>query len=261
MPYANVEGKALYYEAMGAGEPVVFVHGGWSNASTWGLTLPELPASLRAIAYDRRGYSRSGPSTGTMTRRLHEDDLAALIEALDIGPAHVVGNSYGACTALGLAARRPELFRSVVAHEPPFMSESHPGLEAVLQRVESGDPAGAAEQFVEEVALGPGMWALLPEPLQEVMIANAQAVVDDVTAPAWAEIDLEQLAELEVPVLLTQGSESPEWFIQIIRRLDEAMPSAQVITIPGASHNPHGTHPAEFAAVVAAHVETREGVR
>jgi pimeloyl-ACP methyl ester carboxylesterase len=275
MPYVNVEGAALYYEEMGAGNPVVFVHGGWSNASTWGLTLPELPASLRAIAYDRRGYSRSGPSTGIMPRRRHEDDLAALIETLDIGPAHVVGNSYGASTALALAARRPELFQSVVAHEPPLMSivaddpvasaamaETDAALEAVLLRVESGDPAGAAEQFVEEVALGPGMWALLPEPLRAIMIGNAQAVVDDVRAPAWADIDVKRLGQLEVPVLLTQGSVSPGWFIEIIRRLDEAIPSAQVVTIPGASHNPHGTHPAEFAAIVAAHAETqREAVR
>jgi pimeloyl-ACP methyl ester carboxylesterase len=275
MTYVNVEGAALYYEETGAGEPVVFVHGGWSNASTWGLTLPELPASLRAIAYDRRGYSRSGPSTGITPRRVHEDDLAAVIEALDIAPAHVVGNSYGASTALGLAARRPELFQSIVVHEPPLMSvvdddpvasatmaETDAAMEAVLRRVEAGDPAGAAEQFVEEVALGPGMWARLPEPLRGVMIGNAQAVVNDVRAPAWADIDLERLAEVEVPVLLSQGSESPGWFIEIIRRLDEAIPSARVVTIPGATHNPHGTHPADFAAIVAAHAETqKEAVR
>jgi pimeloyl-ACP methyl ester carboxylesterase len=275
MPYIDVEGAALYYEEMGAGDPVVFVHGGWSNASTWALTMPELPASLRAIAYDRRGYSRSGPSTGITPRRLHEDDLAQLIEALDIGPAHVVGNSYGACTALGLAARRPELFQSVVAHEPPFMSvvgddpwasaaiaRADASLETVLRRVEAGDPAGAAEQFVEEVALGRGMWAVLPEPLKAIMIANAQAVVDDIRAPAWADIDLECLAGLDVPVLLTQGDRSPGWFLAIIARLHEAIPSAQVVTIPGASHNPHGTHPADFAAVVATHVDTqKEAVR
>jgi pimeloyl-ACP methyl ester carboxylesterase len=135
-------------------------------------------------------------------------------------------------------------------------------VEAVLQRVEAGDPAGAAEQFVEEVALGPGMWATLPEPLQAIMIANAQAVVHDVRAPGWADIELERLAELEVPVLLTQGDRSPAWFLEIISRLDEAMPSARVETIPCASHNPHGTHPAEYAAVLAGHVESqKEAVR
>lgn len=115
---------------------------------------------------------------------------------------------------------------------------------------------------MEEVALGPGMWALLPDPLRAIMIGNAQAVVHDIRAPGWRDIELEGLAELEVPVLLTQGSRSPGWFVEIIRRLNEAIPSAQVVTIPGASHNPHGTHPAEFAAVVAAHAETRkEAVR
>jgi pimeloyl-ACP methyl ester carboxylesterase len=273
MPYIDVEGAALYYEEMGAGEPVVFVHGGWSNASTWGLTIPELPGSLRAVAYDRRGYSRSTRSTGAMPRRRHEDDLAAVIEALEIAPAHVVGNSYGASTALALAERRPELFRSVAAHEPPLMSvgkddpassaamaETDARMEVVLRRVEAGDPAGAAEQFVEEIALGPGMWAMLPEPLREVMIGNAQAVVDDIRAPAWAEIELERLAALEVPVLLTRGDRSPAWFLEIISRLDEAMPSARVETIPGASHNPHGTHPAEYAAVLAEHVESQTEV-
>jgi pimeloyl-ACP methyl ester carboxylesterase len=275
MPYLNVEGAALYYEEMGAGDPVVFVHGGWSNASTWGLTLPELPASLHAIAYDRRGYSRSTRSTGVMPRQWHEDDLAEVIERLELGPAHVVGNSYGASTALGLAARRPELFRSVVAHEPPLMSvvsgdpsasaamaEADAGVEAVLRRVEAGDPAGAAEQFVEEVALGPGMWSMLPEQLRAIMIANAQAVVHDVRHPGWADIDLERLAELDVPVLLTQGDRSPSWFLAIVARLHETIPSSRVTTIAGASHNPHGTHPAEFAAIVAAHAATRkEAVR
>lgn len=92
--------------------------------------------------------------------------------------------------------------------------------------------------------------------------AAVVAVLDDLRAPAWADIDLECLAGLDVPVLLTQGDRSPGWFLAIIARLHEAIPSAQVITIPGASHNPHGTHPADFAAIVAAHVETqKEAVR
>jgi len=65
-----------------------------------------------------------------------------------------------------------------------------------------------------------------------------------------------------VPVLLTQGDQSPGWFLEIVRRLDEAIPSARVATIAGASHNPHGTHPAEYAALLAAHVESQtEAVR
>ena len=122
MPYIDIDGTGLYYEEAGNGEPVVFVHGNWSDYSTWGLTVPELPESLRAIVYDRRGFGRSQRTRERLTRRLHEDDLAGVIEALGPGPAHVVGNSYGASTALGLAARRPELFRSLVVHEPPLVA-------------------------------------------------------------------------------------------------------------------------------------------
>jgi pimeloyl-ACP methyl ester carboxylesterase len=274
MPYVDVEGTALYYEESGEGEPVVFVHGNWSDHSTWGLTVPELPASLRAIAYDRRGSGRSQRSREALTRRRHEDDLAAVIEALAPAPAHVVANSYGASTALGLAARRPELFRSLVAHEPPLLSivgddpvagaaiaETQASLRAVTERVEACDAAGGAKQFVEEVALGPGGWATLPEFIRAIMVANAATVAEEMRDPALAHVDLEALAEVDVPILLTKGDESLAWFYGIVDRLDETIGRGRVATIAGAGHNPHATHPAEYAAVVAEHAGIGEAVR
>lgn len=274
MPYVDIDGTGLYYEATGAGEPVVLVHGNWTDHTTWRLTVPELPGSLRAIVYDRRGSGRSQRTRERLTRRLHEDDLAAVIEALGPGPAHVVGNSYGAATALGLAARRPELFRSLLAHEPPLpaivgddpsaraaIAQTQVSLGAVVERVEACDLAGGAEQFVDEVALGPGGWATLPEPIREIMIANASAVAEEMRDPALASVDLEALAEIDVPILLTKGDQSPAWFDGIVERLDEAIGAASVATIPGAGHNPHTTHPAELAALVAAHAEHQVGAR
>ena len=274
MPYVEIDGTGLYYEEAGTGEPVVFVHGSWSDHSTWGLTVPDLPESLRAIVYDRRGSGRSQRSRETLTRRLHEDDLAAVIEALGPGPAHVVGNSYGASTALGLAARRPELFRSLVAHEPPLLAvvgddpaaraaiaQTQASVGAVVERVEACDLAGAAEQFVEEVALGPGGWASLPQAIREIMIANASAFAEEMRDPAMAGVDLAALAEIDVPSLLTKGDQSPAWFYGIVDRLDDTIGPARVATIPGAGHKPHATHPAEFAALVAAQAERKEAVR
>lgn len=274
MPYIDIEGTGLYYEEAGAGEPVVFVHGNWSDHSTWGPTLPELPESLRAIVYDRRGLGRSQRTRERLTRRLHEDDLAAVIEGLGPAPAHVVGNSYGASTALGLAARRPELFRSLVAHEPPLsavvgddpaaraaIEQTQASLGAVVERVEACDLAGGAEQFVEEVALGPGGWAILPEPIRQMMIFNASATAEEMRDPGVAGIDLEALAVIDVPMLITEGDRSPAWFHGIVDRLGETIGRARVVTMPGAGHNPHGTHPDEFAALVAEHAELEEAVR
>jgi pimeloyl-ACP methyl ester carboxylesterase len=274
MPYVEIDGTGLYYEEAGAGEPVVFVHGNWSDHSTWRLTVPELAESLRVIVYDRRGSGRSQRTRERLTRRLHEDDLAAVIEALAPEPAHVVGNSYGASTALGLAARRPELFRSLVVHEPALpaivgddpaaraaIAQTQASLRAVVERVEACDLAGGAEQFVEEVALGPGGWATLPEAIQQIMISNAWVTAEEMRDPGLASVDLEALAEIGVPILLTEGDRSPAWFHGIIDRLGEAIGQARLATIPGAAHGPHRTHPAEFAALVAAQVELEEAVR
>jgi pimeloyl-ACP methyl ester carboxylesterase len=182
----------------------------------------------------------------------------------------VVGNSYGASTALGLAARRPELFRSVVAHEPPLLSiagddpaiaRTLASLGAVLERVEACDAAGGAEQFAEEVALGPGGWAMLPDPIREIMVLNAPTVAEELRDPAAGDVDLEALADVEVPILLTRGGESPAWFGGIVDTLDEAIGAARVVTVAGAGHNPHATHAAEYAALVAEHAGLREAVR
>jgi pimeloyl-ACP methyl ester carboxylesterase len=274
MPYVDVGDTHLFYEESGEGEPVVFVHGNWSQAATWGQTLPELPETLRAITYDRRGSGRSGRGTGELTRRRHEHDLAAVIEALGPAPAHVVGNSYGASIALGLAACKPELFRSIVAHEPPLPSvvtdgrdalaavaRTHASLRVITRRVEAGDAHGGAEQFVEEVSLGPGGWAKLPYRFRSMMIANAPTVAEELRDPAWQDISLRLLAELDVPVLLTQGDQSPMWFLEVVCRLYGSTKEARVATIKGAGHNPHATHPAAFAAAVAAHAEVGEALR
>ncbi|MET9382144.1 alpha/beta hydrolase [Streptomyces sp. NPDC002928] len=114
---------------------------------------------------------------GQGTRRQDEDDLAALIEGLGNAPAHVAGVSFGASIILGLAARRPELFRSIAVHEAPLvgvvaddpeaMAQLQPtmaSIDAVLDHLGEGENEQGARLFVEEVALGPacGTSCLLP---------------------------------------------------------------------------------------------------
>jgi pimeloyl-ACP methyl ester carboxylesterase len=111
------------------------------------------------------------------------------------------------------------------------------------------------------VALGPGGWGTLPERIQQTMIFNAWATAEEMRDPGLGGIDLEALAEIEVPILITEGDQSPAWFHGIIDRLGEAVGEARLATIPGAAHAPHATHPAEFAALVAAQAELVEAVR
>ncbi|MGH2969981.1 MAG: alpha/beta fold hydrolase, partial [Solirubrobacteraceae bacterium] len=171
MPEAEVNGINLYYELEGSGEPLALVHGSWGDATNWALVAPGLAEAFRVLIYDRRGHSRSErPNT---KGSVDEDgaDLAALLEALELAPAHVVTNSYGGNIALRLATRRPYLFRSLSCHEPPLwalleddaesqemLQQGAHSLEEVGRCIAEGDHEGAARQFVEEVAFGPGAW-------------------------------------------------------------------------------------------------------
>ena len=168
MPETEANGVRHYCEIHGGGEPLVLVHGSWVDATRWRLVVPGLAELFRVLAYDRRGHSRSERPDAPGSVDEDGDDLAALLETLDLAPAHVVTNSYGGNIALRLATRRPEIFRSLSCHEPPLWSllEGDPegqeilqhgarSLDAVGRRIAAGDHEGAARQFVEEVAFGP----------------------------------------------------------------------------------------------------------
>jgi len=119
MPNEDINGVSIYLEEYGSGDPLVLVHGSWTDHMEWPFTVPGFAQRFRVVIYDRRGHSprASVPTQGSV----HEDvaDLAAIIERAG-APAHVLGNSMGASVSLRLAAARPELLRTLSVHEPPL---------------------------------------------------------------------------------------------------------------------------------------------
>lgn len=250
----------LQVEQSGSGDPLVLVHGSWDGRRVWELIEDELAQQFRVISYDRRGHGHSEDGAEGGTRRDDEDDLAGLIETLDLAPANVVANSFGASIALGLAARRPELFGALCAHEPPLLAlaaddpdvaASGEAVASVLELIERGETEAAARDFVENVVLGPGAWQMMPAEDRAAMAAHAPTFAGEQRDPAWAEIDLEALGHIAFPVLLTQGEQSPPFFSTVVARLAESIDTAEVRTLPGAGHIPHVTDPREYRSVIA----------
>ena len=206
MPEQLVNGAKLFYELSGSGDPLVLVHGSWVDHKDWQLVVPHLAGSFRVLTYDRRGHSLSERPLGQGSRREDEEDLAALMEALDLAPAHVAANSFGGSIALGLAAHRPDLFQSLIVHEAPLTSlvaddaelrpllmELQARFESVLDQLRAGDIAGGTRRFVEEVALGPGMWEQLPEEVRQMDMNNAPTFLDELQDPNFADLDVSAL--------------------------------------------------------------------
>jgi pimeloyl-ACP methyl ester carboxylesterase len=268
MPIARVNGVDLFYATSGNGaEPLVLVHGSWTSHRSWDLLVPRLAGAFRVVAYDRRGHSASERPAGPGSVREDVADLAALIERLDLAPAWVLGNSFGASIALRLAAERPELLRGLIAHEPPLfgllagdpaaaplLGEAGRRIAAVLARIASGDHAGAAEQFMDGVALGPGSWAALPAELQQIAVENGPTFLDEANDPEQLAFDLAWLDGFRRPTLLSHGDQSPPSFGPVVAQLAAALPHAEVSTFRGAGHIPHATHPDVYADAVLAFV-------
>jgi pimeloyl-ACP methyl ester carboxylesterase len=252
MPEAEVNGVRLYYELGGSGEPLVLVHGSWGDATNWRFVIPGLAESFRVLVYDRRGHSRSERPDGPGGVDEDGDDLAALLEALDLAPAHVVTNSWGGNIALRLATRRPDVFRSLSCHEPPLwgLLEGDSDSQEMLQQGASSDDEGAARQFVDEVAFGSGSWENeLPAETRAVFVQNAPTYLDELQDPNAMNVGRDAVAHLEIPVRLTQGSESPPVFPRVIDRLAELIPHVTRETIDGAGHVPQLSTPERYVEV------------
>ena len=264
MPSIAANGAQLYYEITGTSDvPIVLVHGSWGDHHNWDMVASALARSFRVLTYDRRGHSRSARAPGDGTQ--HEDamDLAALLEALDFAPAHIVGNSFGAAITLRLACERADLFRSLTAHEPPLFAvlegnamfqaplvamEERVG--AVIELLNAGDEPGGARLFVETIAFGRGSWERLPESTRQTFIANAWTWLEELQDPAWSILDPRKLQRFSGPALLTRGDQSPPFFPAVVAQVARALPQATQHLFAGAGHVPHLEQPAAFVDVV-----------
>jgi 3-oxoadipate enol-lactonase len=134
MPTIRVNAVSLYYEFHGPddGEPLILNNGVFMNTTSWVFQLPELSKRYRILAYDMRGQGQSEHPEGEYSLDLHADDLVALMDALGIGKAHMVGTSYGGELNLVMGIRYPERCYTLVIIAS--VSHSEPLTAAMMER-------------------------------------------------------------------------------------------------------------------------------
>jgi pimeloyl-ACP methyl ester carboxylesterase len=261
----EVNGFTMSYVEDGTGEPIVFVHGAVMDARAWEPVRAGIAGEYHFIAPTLR-YFGSGdwPDDGLrFGEATHAEDVAAFIEALGLGPVHLVGRSYGASVAAVLALQTPDLVQSLILWEAPVQSMIPAGEAGAAARDAAGQmfgPVDAASQqgdaekamrlLIEGIyELPPGGWDSLPQEVREMQLDNARTMPIFWSRPSW-ELTCEMLGQVDMPVLVAHGGESNAFWQQIAEGLDECLPQAELATLAGAKHNGPVSDPVGFARLV-----------
>jgi pimeloyl-ACP methyl ester carboxylesterase len=249
----------------GTGQPIILVHGATADHTTWRTSGPLLAARHTLHAIDRRGRGASGDGGPREPYAIERefDDLAAVVDAVaaDGGsPVDVVGHSYGGRIALGAALRTARI-RRLVSYEgaPPAAERGYQDVDAgtvrqVEKLVAAGDRDEALATFMREIVgmPGPELAAFRADPIWPRRAAAIDTTIRELRAETSPAGSLAALGAVRQPVLQILGGESTEPFAAATRALDARLSNGRVVTIAGARHAAHHTHPAEFVAAIEA---------
>ena len=116
MPYVEANGITLHYEQQGDGEPLVLIPYLAADCACYAFQVADYAKRFTCISVDLRGTGESGKPPGAWSTEIFADDVAAVMQALDVASAHVSGLSLGAATGMWLAAKYPERVKSLSLH-------------------------------------------------------------------------------------------------------------------------------------------------
>ncbi|GAA0207997.1 alpha/beta fold hydrolase [Halobaculum roseum] len=249
MPTVETNDIETYYERRGDGPPVVFVHGAAVDHTQWAPQVDALADEYTVVAYDVRGHGRTGGSDrGTYSIDLFADDLAALIDALDLDRPVVCGLSMGGCIAMTYAARHPDgpsglvladtfgpvpltlgerlqrqLLRATI---PPARLVGYERVERAmvwLQRRVSGEGVAGDYDRIEAIReRGPTMSTAEFAKVIRALAAFDRSAVD--------------LTAIDVPTLALYGEHDAGFIRRQMRSLASLVGHAPLLVVPNAGH-------------------------
>lgn len=222
----------LYFEVVGEGEPVVFVHGFTLDHRMWKPQVDEFSKKFKVITYDLRGF---GKSSTPEDKHSHHEDLKALLDHLGVPEAHIVGLSLGGEIALDFAVSYPDMIKTLT-----LVDSSLGGYKSTVDwNVHS------------ELGLNKARENWLNHQVFNKTIENIEAtlllkqIVSDYSGWHWFNSDLrekvspstiEQIQNIKVPTLIMIGEYDLSYFKDIAVILNNKISNSKKIIIKNSGH-------------------------
>ncbi|MEW2482314.1 alpha/beta hydrolase [Mycobacterium sp. NPDC049093] len=258
----------IHYTDTGSGPVLVFTHSWGLNSGQWNPIIESLVCKgFRCVAYDRRGHGGSGAYDGEWTVDLLADDLARVLEHLDLDDVTLVGHSLGCGEIVRYLSRHAtgRVNRAVlVAGQLPL----------VVQTAENPDgvPEAMLDAMLVELERDVRQWCIDNAPpffgdhpvspevvnwtIDQIVALPVETLLATQRMGAHADYRAE-LAELDLPVLLLHGDADASTPIELTgRRTAALLPHAELVEIPGAAHGLYLTHADRIVDAISVHLVT-----
>jgi pimeloyl-ACP methyl ester carboxylesterase len=273
VPHLTVNGVSLHYQQVGEGADVVLLHALTSNLAVWLFInlVDTLARDYHVTAYDLRGHGLSAVTPAGYTAADMAEDFRGLHRALGLGPAYLVGHSFGAVVALHAAAFYPELVRGLILSDPYFPGLAHvePNLGRAnvwtdLQEVfrhaglDLGEGVDFTTLFRAVAGLTPAQRQAVRErlgPASSRWLAGLPRLAETTCGAdvfAVAGLTAERIAAVRQPVVALYDEHSP--FLATCRWLREHLADCTVATVPGARHLAPVQNAPAFVGLVRQHL-------
>ena len=247
----------LHWVLDGQGPVVMLSHALGCDLSMWDAVAERLKQRFTVFRYDARGHGQSSAPAGPYSMEMLADDAAALIQAQGLGPVHFVGLSMGGMTAQALAARHPELVKSItIANAANFYGEPagamwRARMSTVLARGVAAVAEGAIQRWftpefiADTVGGGAARVATLRQKLEKLAPEPYAA-----SCGAVAAIDFRSSNQrLTCPTLVIAGTRDEATPLALSETIVSSIAGAKLVTLP-AAHLSAVEQPQAFAALL-----------
>ncbi len=261
------DGISLYYEETGTGTPVVFVHEYAGDYRSWEHQMRHFARSHRCVTYSQRGYLPSDvPGDGKRYGQDNfRDDVIALMDALGIAKAHVVGHSMGAYTALHVGIHHPQRCISVAALGCGWGSKPDPKERAAMKAKAEEYGRMFAEQGIAAAAAAyadapmrqahkhkdPRGWTEFAKMLAEHSAEGKALTMFNLQMTRPTVYDMEAGLRAFAPPLLVVVGDEDEPCVEGSFLIKQMAPTAALMVIPRAGHTIQIEEPAAVNAALA----------